>query len=52
MTQGILDTCPRNEQFLISHSVFYPFGELSAVSIKFKIVVCKLLVWKNLKFVV
>ena len=28
--------------FSFSHSVFYPFGELSAISIKFKIVVCKL----------
>ena len=25
-----------------SHSVFYPFGELSAILIKFEIVVCKL----------
>ena len=28
--------------FSFSHSVFYPFGELSAISIEFKIVVCKL----------
>ena len=35
-----------------SHSVFYQFGELSFVSIKLKIVVCTLSVWKNLKFVV
>ena len=28
--------------FSVSHSVFYPFGELSAVLIKFEIVVCKL----------
>ena len=28
--------------FSCSHSVFYPFGELSAIFIKFKIVVCKL----------
>ena len=27
--------------FSISHSVFYPFGELSAIFIKFEIVVCK-----------
>ena len=32
----------RIEQFLLFHSVFYPFGELSAIFIKFKIVVCKL----------
>ena len=25
-----------------SHSAFYPFGELSAIFIKFKIVICKL----------
>ena len=25
------------------HSVFYPYGELSPISIKFKIIVCKLL---------
>ena len=31
-----------NKQFLISHSVFYPLGELSAIFIKFEIVVCKL----------
>ena len=28
--------------FSFSHSVFYPFGELSAFFIKFEIVVCKL----------
>ena len=28
--------------FSLSHCVFYPFGELSAIFIKFKIVVCKL----------
>ena len=31
-----------NEQFLASHSVFLPFGELSATFFKFEIVVCKL----------
>ena len=31
----------RNEQFLFSHIVFNPFGELSAIFIKFEIVVCK-----------
>ena len=29
--------------FSLTHSVFYPFRELSAIFIKFKIVVCKLL---------
>ena len=28
--------------FSISHSVFYPFGELATIFVKFKIVVCKL----------
>ena len=28
--------------FSFSHSVFYPFGYLSAIFVKFKIVVCKL----------
>ena len=28
--------------FSFSHSVFYPFGELSAICIKLKIVLCKL----------
>ena len=33
-----------NEQFLLFWQFFfYPFGELSAIFIKFKIVVCKLL---------
>ena len=31
--------------FSFSHSVFYPFGEHSATFIKFKIVVCKFLVF-------
>ena len=38
--------------FSFSHSVFYPFGELSAIFIKFEIVVFKNFVWKSLKFVV
>ena len=36
-----------------SHSVFYPFGELSAIFIKFRIVICKLFQFgrdKNLSF--
>ena len=28
--------------FSFSHSVFYPFGEISTIFIKFEIVVCKL----------
>ena len=30
-----------NEQFAFSHSIFYRFGELSAIFIKLKIVVCE-----------
>ena len=34
----------RNEQFLLfPHSVFYPFGELSAIFIKLEIIFCRLL---------
>ena len=32
----------RNEQFLLFPQCFYPFGKLSAIFIKFEIVVCKL----------
>ena len=38
--------------FSFFHSIFYPFIELSAIFIKFKIVIYKLWVWKNLKFIV
>ena len=31
----------RNEQFLLFPGVFFPFGELSTIFIKSKIVVCK-----------
>ena len=35
-----------------SHSVYYPFEELSVIFIKFAILVCKLFqFWKRLKFV-
>ena len=57
--QVFLKTLWKKEKLLVtnnfsfSHSVFYPFGELPAILIKFEIVVCKLFsVWKNLKFVV
>ena len=45
---SVLKTLREKEKLLITsnstfcHSVFYPFGELSAISIEFKIVVCKL----------
>ena len=43
----------RNEQFLLSHKVFYPFGELSIIFIKFEIFCLQTLsVWKCLKSVV
>ena len=32
----------QTSNFSFCHSVFYPFGKLSAISIKFEIVVCKL----------
>ena len=39
--------------FSFSHSVFYPFGELSAIFIKIKIVICKHFQFgKSLKFVI
>ena len=38
--------------FSFSHSVFYPLEELSAIFIKFEIVVCKLFGFGSLKFVV
>ena len=41
-----------SSNFSFSHSVFYPFGELSAIFIKCRIVVCKLFQFgKSLKFV-
>ena len=45
---SLLKTLREKEKLLVtsnfsfSHSVFYPFRELSAIFIKFKIVVCKL----------
>ena len=30
-----------HKQFLLCHSVFYPIGELSAIFIKFRTVICK-----------
>ena len=38
--------------FSFSHSVFYPFGELSAILSSSKIVVCKLFQFGSLKFVI
>ena len=57
-TAGLLKTLWKKDKLLIksnlsfSHSVFYPFGKLSATFIKFKIVICKLFQFgKSLKFV-
>ena len=36
--------------FSFSGCVFYPFGELSAISIKFKIVVCQLFQFGRVKY--
>ena len=55
---SLLKTLREKEKLLVtssfsfSHSVFYPLGERSTILIKFKSFVCKLLVWKSLKFVV
>ena len=38
-----------NTEFLIFHNVFYSFGELSAVFIKFEIVLCKLFQFRRAK---
>ena len=38
--------------FSFSHSVFYPFGELSTIFIKLKIIVCKVFEFGSLKFAV
>ena len=32
----------RNKQFLFFYCAFYPFGELTAIFINYKIVICKL----------
>ena len=55
---SLLKTLWEKEKLLVksnlsfSHSVFYPFVELFAILIKSEIVVCKLSLWKSLKFVV
>ena len=56
---SILKTLWQKEKLLVtsnfsfSQSVFNPFGLLSAIFIKFEIVVCKpFWVWKSLKFVI
>ena len=40
----------RNEQFLLVPQCFYPLEELTCIFIKFKIIICKLSVWKSLIF--
>ena len=58
-SKGLFKTLWEKEKLLVtsnfsfSHSVFNPFGELPAIFIKFKIVVCKTVsIWKCLKFVI
>ena len=41
-----------SSNFSFFHRVFNPFGELTDMFIKLKIVVCKLSVWKSLEFVI
>ena len=59
MSASLLKTQWEKEKLLVtsnfsfSHSAFYPFGELSAIFMKFGIVASILFsVWKSLKFVV
>ena len=42
----------RKEQFLFPHFVFLQFGEISSIFINSKIVVCKLVQFRKVKFVV
>ena len=49
---SLLKTVGKRSNFSFSHNVFYPFGEHSAIVIKFDIVVCSLSVRKSLKFLV
>ena len=55
---SLLKTLSEKEKLLVmsnfsfSHGVFYPFGELSAIFIKFKFVACKRFQFGSLRFVV
>ena len=46
--EKLLVTC----NYSLSHNVFYPIREFSAIFIKPEIVVCKHSVWTSLKFVI
>ena len=54
-SKGLLKTLWEKKKLLVtsnfsfSHGVFYPFGELSAIYIKFEIVVCKLFQFESVK---
>ena len=48
---SLLKTLWEKEKLVVT-SVFYPWGELSAILIKVKIVVCRLFEFGSLKFVV
>ena len=53
---SLLKTLQEKEKLLVmssvsfSHSVFYPFGKISSIFIKYKIVACKLFQFRSLKF--
>ena len=57
-SKSLLKTLLEKEKLLVtinfsfSNSVFYPFGELSIIFIKFKIVLCKLFQFESFNFVV
>ena len=55
---SLLKTLWEKEKMLLminitfSYSFFYPFGKFSTIFINLKIIVCSLLLWKSIKFVV
>ena len=55
---NLLKTLWEKEKMLLmnnitfSYSFFYPFGKFSTIFINLKIIVCSLLLWKSIKFVV
>ena len=55
---SLLETLWKKEKLLVtsnfsfSHNIFYPFGELSAIFISLRIVVCKLFQFESLNFFV
>ena len=51
-TLGEIEKLLVTSNFSFSHSICYTFVEHSSIFVKFEIFVCKLSVWKSLKFVV